>query len=169
MRRYENRKNTYYGKIIVGIVLLAIVLSNSYLLAKYYSSVSGSSGASVAKFDVSIDTSDNVSDSLSFVSGANTADYIVKVTSTSEVATDYSIVLSGVPDGLEVMLDDSGTYVTPINNEIVFSGNDCVNCSFSVNDLHSVHTHILIFNDPINTNNGGISQITISVNIDQKD
>jgi len=169
MRRDDRCININYKKILVSILLLAIVLSNSYLLARYYSSVNGSSDANVAKFDVAIDTSDNISDSLSVVSGNNTADYIVKVTSNSEVATNYSIELTGVPDGLEVMLDDSGNYVTPVNNRIIFSGNDCVNCSFSANDLHSVHTHILIFNDPITTNNSGANQITINVNFDQKD
>ena len=169
MRRYEVPKSYNYVKAIVCILLLAIVLSNSYLLAKYYTGMTGTSGVGVAKFDVAIDTTANVSDTLGVVSGVSTADYIVRVTSTSEVATNYSIVLTDVPDGLEVMLDDSGVYKTPVNHEIVFSGNDCDNCSFSVNDLNSVHTHILVFNDPITTNNGGTNQITISVNVDKKD
>ena len=81
MRRDDRCININYKKILVSILLLAIVLSNSYLLARYYSSVSASSDTSIAKFDVAIDTSDNISDSLSVVSGNNTADYIVKVTS----------------------------------------------------------------------------------------
>ena len=171
MRRYKKSKfkNNNYKKTFICLILLAIILSNSYLLARYSSSINRSSSKGVAKFDVSLDTSDNISDSLSLVSGVTTANYTLKVINSSEVSSGYSIVLSNVPAGLEVMLDNSGTYSTPTNNQIVFSGNNCTNCSFTINDIGSTHTHILTFNDPSNTSNNGAYQINIDVNVEQID
>ena len=167
MRRYRksNFKNINNKKTLICLVFIAILLSNSYLLARYSSSLSGFNSAEVAKFIVSLDTSDNVSDNLSLVSSVTTASYTLKVINTSNVSTAYYISLSNVPDGLEVMLDNSGTYLTPINNVITFNNVG----SFSASDPNNTHTHVLTFNDPITTSNNGIYSIDINVNVEQVD
>ena len=82
-------KNNIINKTSIIIILFVLIIfSNSYLLAKYTSVFSGFSNSSVAKWSVSYDTNDNDGDVLSLISGNSTKDYIIKVTSTSEVSAN---------------------------------------------------------------------------------
>ena len=130
--------------------------------SKYTGVISRSGPTSVAKWDVSIDTTDNASDTLTVVTDSTAASYIVKVVNKSEVSSDYSIVLSNVPTGLEVSLD-SGVSKTPINNEIVFSNAG----SFVASDATNTHRHVLTFNDPNGNSNEGTHNIRIDINLEQ--
>ena len=46
-----------------------VLFSNTFMLSKYVSAIGGTDSKSIAKFDVSIITSDNASDTLSMLSG----------------------------------------------------------------------------------------------------
>ena len=101
---------------------------------------------------------------LSLISGNSTKDYIIKVTSTSEVSANYSIILTNVPSEMEVKID-GGTYRLPINNTISFEN---VN-SFGASDVNTTHTHRLIFNAPIDSNIASSTQVGINVIFNQID
>ena len=158
-------KNNIINKKSIIIILFALIIfSNSYLLAKYTSILNGSSNSSIAKWSVSYDTNDNDGDVLSLISGNSTKDYIIKVTSTSEVSANYSIILTNVPSEMEVKID-GGTYRLPINNTISFEN---VN-SFGASDVNTTHTHRLIFNAPIDSNIASSTQVGINVIFNQID
>ena len=158
-------KNNIINKKSIIIILFALIIfSNSYLLAKYTSILNGSSNSSIAKWSVSYDTNDNDGDVLSLISGNSTKDYIIKVTSTSEVFANYSIILTNVPSEMEVKID-GGTYRLPINNTISFEN---VN-SFGASDVNTTHTHRLIFNAPIDSNIASSTQVGINVMFNQID
>ena len=140
------------------------LLSNTYVIAKYNSSIGISGERSVSIWNVNIDTSDNGSDNLNIVSGNLSASYIIKVSSLSEVSTTYSIILTNVPNGLEVKLDN-GSYQTVVNNTVQFNDVDM----FLVSGNISEYTHVLSFNDPLNTSNSGLSSIDIDVVFNQID
>ena len=158
------KNNIINKKSIIIILFVLIIFSNSYLLAKYTSVFSGFSNSSVAKWSVSYDTNDNDGDVLSLISGNSTKDYIIKVTSTSEVSANYSIILTNVPSEMEVKID-GGTYRLPINNTISFEN---VN-SFGASDVNTTHTHRLIFNAPIDSNIASSTQVGINVIFNQID
>ncbi len=159
MKKIKIRKKT-----IVIIILAIITFSNSYLIAKYTSLLSASNSAGVAKWNVTYDTSDNASNTLNLVSGNVTQNYIIKVTSASEVAANYSIVLSGVPSEMEVKID-GGSYQTPISNRIEFTNAG----SFTGSDIRSTHTHTLTFNAPLESDIVATSNIGININFVQID
>ena len=163
-KRYRLKKKP----VICLLLIITIIVSNSFFLSKYTSSIAGTSRKDVAKFDVSISTSDNASDTLNMLSGTTEATYIVKVTSRSEVTSTYEIVLSNVPNGLQVSLDN-GTYQTPVNSTVTFSGINCSGCSFDLNSNVTEHTHTLKFFDPLSSSNSGTNSINIDVEFSQID
>lgn len=159
MQMFKIRKKT-----IIILILSIITFSSSYLLARYTSSVNGNDYARVAKWDVTYDTSDNGSDTINLISGNQTGEYIIKVTSSSEVAVNYSIVLSNLPDEIEVKVDN-GTYRTPINNIIEFNNAG----SFSGNNINTTYTHTLTFNAPLDSNIVSTANVGIAIKFDQQD
>ena len=160
LRRYRIRRRTK-----ICLIFLLAIISNSYFLARYNSSIQGTDNVSVACWNVNADISNNENDSLSLVSDNTAAEYKIKITSESEVSTKYSIILSNVPNGLEVKLDDDEDYIIVTDNGITF---DNVG-SFKVNDEETEHIHTLTFNDPLKSNNIGDYNINIDVIIEQND
>ena len=164
MKRYKLKK-----KPVICLILFLILISNTFILSKYSSGINAvSPEKKVAKFDVSINTTDNASDTLTMLSGTTEATYIVKVVSRSDISANYSIVLSNVPNGLQVSLDN-GTYQTPVNSTITFAGVNCTGCSFTANDSITEHTHTLKFYDLLNSNNTGNKSVNIDVMFSQVD
>ena len=165
--KYINIKENDYQKIIIcllAIVVIFILISNSYFSAKYKSSVNSSNSVRIAKWSVGSDIEDNLNNNLSIISEYNTPAYVIEVNSRSEVSSVYSIILSDVPDGLQVKLDTK-EYKSADNNMIVFDNAG----SFDVNDETTSRTHTLTFNDPVGTNNTGDKVIKIDVLFEQSD
>ena len=161
---YKKNKRKLNKKRIIIFIIAIITFANSYLIAKYTSSPTGSDTSTVAKWDVTYDTSDNASDTINLISGNGTSNYIIKVTSESEVAASYSIKLSNVPSEMEVKIDN-GTYKTPINNNIEFNNVG----SFSGNNINTTYTHTLTFNAPLESNIASSTNVGISIKFDQED
>lgn len=159
MEKYRISKKT-----IIMIIIAIITFSNSFLIAKYTSSLNGNSLAAIAKWNVTYDTSDNVSDTLNLISGNETKDYIIKVTSTSDVSANYSIVLSNVPSEMEVTFDNRITK-TPVDNTIEFDNIG----SFTGNDMNTTFTHTLTFNAPLESNIADTTDVGININFEQID
>ena len=158
MKRFRIKKRT-----ILSLLFIMCGISSSTVLATYVSSIQGNTTTSIANWNVSIDTTNNAGDTIGVNSGV-AASYLIDVISDSGVAVNYSIVLSNVPDDLEVKLD-SGSYVTPTNNEIIFSG---ASLAFSAGSS-ATHTHTLTFNDPISSANDGSYSVDIDVIFIQAD
>lgn len=162
------KKKIVIKKKFITFLLVYLVLFTSYFsiitLSKYVGTVSESGIVTVAKWEVSTDTTDNTSDTLNMIIGNTQESYILKITSTSEVKATYSIVLSSLPSDVEVKLDN-GTYENPINNTITFSDIGYINANASSNDR--TITHILTFNVPIGSSSINASEINIDVIFNQ--
>ena len=158
------KKYSIKKKPIIILVLILLTFSNSYLLAKYTSSLNGLDSSSIADWNVTYDTSDNPSDILNLISGNVTSDYIIKVTSASEVSAYYSIILSNVTSEMEVKID-GGIYQTPTNNIVEFSNVG----SFTGNNMNTTFTHTLTFSAPLNSNIASTTNVGIDIVFDQID
>lgn len=116
-------------------------------LAKYTSLLNRNGNVSVAKWDVSIAGANNTTLSTMVIGKSSTyQDYTLTVTSLSEVGITYSAVITGVPTGVQIQVDDNTIY-TPTNNTITINNLG----SFSANASNTTHTHKLSFIVPIDT------------------
>ena len=131
-------------------------------LSKYIGKSTGEGNSHIAKWEVSLDTTDNESDTLSIIAGDTTPSYTLKLTSTSETKTIYSIVLSNLPNGLEAKLDE-GVYQESVNNTITFSDIGYINASTEP----ITTTHTLTFNFSADANIVGENEINIDVIFNQ--
>ena len=157
------RRRRFSGVRIACLLLVALTIASSYTIAKYVSSMRGSSANGVAKW--SVDATSNSSSTMNLVFGNDTGSYTLSITSTSEVSAGYSVVLSGVLSGMEAKID-SGSYQTADN-----SGNITFNNvgSFAASDVNSTHTHTVTFNAPLGSNIQSASGIDINVVFVQAD
>ena len=100
--------------ILVLLLICLLTISISVTYAKYSDYFITSIGGSVAKWDVSIEASEDKD--ITLVAGNDTKEYTIKVKSNSEVKAKYSIVVSNLPENVEVKLDareyQSGDVVT---------------------------------------------------------
>ena len=100
--------------ILVLLLICLLTISISVTYAKYSDYFITSIGGSVAKWDVSIEADEDKD--ITLVAGNDTKEYIIKVKSNSEVKAKYSIVVSNLPENVEVKLDErdyeSGDVVT---------------------------------------------------------
>ena len=169
MKKYKVKRKT-----IIALILIMTTFSSSFLLAKYVSSVSGTSNPkNVAKWTVNYLDNENISKSLNLVAGDDDTfsetyippTYIIKLTSTSEVSANYQIVLTNVPSAMQVKIDTK-TYQTPINNTITFEDEDY---QINVNDNEKIKTHTLTFKVPLDSTISSVNNIDIDVIFDQID
>lgn len=159
-------KNNAWKKKYVLLLLLYYVIFTSFFvintLSKYTGDVQGDGDIGVAKWDVSLDTTSSNS-TLNLVAGNTSQTYILSLTSTSEVAVDYSIKLTGVSSQVEVSVD-GGTAMSPTAGEIIFTNVG----SFDANDTTSTKSHSLTFSAPLGSSNVSNNQIDIDVIFTQK-
>lgn len=136
-------------KYIVFLCLYAlsfILYSSVTSFAKYASVVTQNGSVSVAKWDVSLSGEENeILPTITIGDDSTYQDYDLTVTSNSEVAINYSVVISNVPSGLRVIVGED-TY-GPSNNKIIIDNIG----HFSALDNHSTHVHRLTFIVPIDS------------------
>ena len=153
-------------KNISTFLFIYLIFIASYFsiltFSKYIGKSTGNGTTTIAKWEVSLDTSDNTSDTLNIVNGNTIQNYILKIISTSDVKAQYSIVLSNLPNQLEVKLDN-GNYQIPTNNTITFTNVGYINA----NAQNRTATHTLTFNVPLNANTIEASEINIDVIFNQ--
>ena len=119
------------NKKILGIILIVVlgVFAVSIFvvprtLAIFRSSTTGTGTIQLASWNVSLNQT-NINNSLNLVSGVTNQTYTLRVNSTSEVDVEYKVILSNVPDGVEVALvvpNQEKTFVAPDeNHKITFN------------------------------------------------
>ena len=132
------KKRKMKKKFVVFFSLYIVILSSYFFIrtfSKYSTSVNKLGSITVAKWDVSanIPTSD-----INLIAGNNIENYTLTVTSESEVATDYSIIISNLPDNIQVALDDDN-YIDAVNGQVEFNSAG----GFNANAANSSDTHVL--------------------------
>lgn len=160
-------KNAFtYTRFASFLLICVIILTISYSFgssARYTSDIAGDSNTSVAKWNVAV-TPVTQTNTFSAIAG-NTVpiDYTVRVTSTSQVSSMYSIVVTNIPSGVKVAIDD-GTEQTPTNNTVTFSNVG----TFNIGDANNYRDHKLTFSVPIESNAVNNNNINIQVVFSQK-
>ena len=130
--------------------------------SKYKSDTSGTSSATVAKWDVSVIPLTEGS-TFNIIAGNTTLDYSVTVTNNSQVSCNYAIIVSNIPNDIKVSLDD-GTQQSPSGNTVTFTNAG----SFIIGDSTQERTHKLSFSAPVESNANN-NQINIQVGFTQLD
>lgn len=156
-----NKNPRIKKKLSLFLLIYFIIFTSCFsiiTLSKYVGTSKGDGNTPIAKWEVSVDTSDNASDTLNIIIGKDTKSYKLKIISTSETKAMYSIELSDLPKGLEVSLDD-GAFQTVIDNKIVFENVGYINA----NAVENTVEHTLNFKAPINSELLEENQININV------
>ncbi len=123
--------------IFVYLIFVTLYFSAN-TLAKYTGTVSGTGQTQIAKWDVSAVSNSN--STMNIIAGNDTATYEITVTSTSEVGCTYSIVLSNVPTGVKVKLDNESPVTVGADKIVTFN-----NCGrFYANNPGVVKVHTLV-------------------------
>lgn len=145
------------NKKFIGLYALVFVLYLTIItVARYTGKITSTGISSVAKWEVSL--AGDASETLDTITIGNVnQEYILSVTSTSDVATDYKLLLADVPDELIIEID--GVEYTPTNNEITIDPFG----HFNANDNNSTHNHSLIFKVPIDSDE--IDNETINIDV----
>ena len=145
--------------LFMFIYFVFFTLSLSLMtLSKFHTTVSNNSEEiAIAKWEVSLDESES-SDTLNIVNGNATQNYIVKLTSNSDVGAYYSIILTNVPNNVRVSLD-GGTATAPTSNSIAFEDVGLIN----VTDTQKTKQHTLTFSASVGSGSINNNQIGIDV------
>ena len=158
---YRDHRTRIKKLYFTVFLFLFLVVPRYYTYSRYNDSKGANGKIGIALWDVSIDTTIS-SDTMNVVSGNGTQSYSFKVESQSEVATQYTIEISNIPNDIEVSLD-GGSYQTPYNNKVVFANAG----SFAVNQANAENTHTLTIRAPIDTSSASVSQASIQVKFSQ--
>ena len=119
---------------------------NTVTFGRYKNGVSGFGLISLARWNVSIDTSNNEGDTLELIAGNDVPAYNLSVISNSDVSLRYDIVITGVPSGVEVVFDGLTNY---ISDEGLITISDAG--AFLASDLVHEHNHTLEFSAPLSS------------------
>ena len=107
-------------RLVISIAIVAfIIIPLSFAI---YKKSSGSNGEiTLATWSVSM-TDSGGDNHLSVTPDPNgvTADYVINVTSQSQVDIVYSVVVDNLPSGVSVAID-GGSFETAVNNKVTFS------------------------------------------------
>ena len=152
-----HNKNTEL--IILVYLLLAFCIPSS--LGIYKRNASTSTSIVAAEWNVSLNQT-GVNNTLSIVNNGSTGTYTLKVVSDSEVDMEYAIIISNIPSGVDVKLDDEVNYRVPTNGTVTIDPAGTINYTGSSEEV----THTLTFR----ANNGAsvVSNQTITIDVDFK-
>ena len=133
-------------KIIIIILLPILMLLTLYALQTFgLLRNNGSATGSLPAAQWSVSRSQSAStDSIELIPNTSTDTYNLTVTSSSEVDVKYTVIVSNLPAGVEVQLDD-GTFQTPSNGTIRLTKSGGVTGTINYNDDPKTKNHTLTF------------------------
>ena len=123
---------------LIFVVMIFAIVATTFAIFRGSSSATGSIRA--ATWSISRSQSES-GDSLEIVPELSTDVYNLTVTSGSEVDVTYTIIISNLPSGVEVALDN-GTYQTPTSGTVRISNAQTV---INYNDAVKTKNHTLTF------------------------
>lgn len=146
-------------KSIILVVTILLVFCAIQTFAIFRKIASGTGTLDAATWSVTRSQSQS-GDSIDIMPGLTTDDYTLTVQSNSEVDVIYSIIISNLPTGVEVDLDNSGNYRTPTSGTITIDPAGTIN----YNDAQKTKIHTLTFR----ATSGAQLVTDQSINIDVK-
>ena len=162
------KKRKLKKKFVVFFSLYFILLFSFFSIisfSKFLRNFEKTGSISVAKWNVFLGGDSNAT--LDIITGNTTEDmnlqsYTLNVNSISEVASSYSIIITNVPDNLQVSFDD-GELINEENNTILINNAG----SFTANDANSMHSHKITFIAPDDVDDIEDHEIKIDVIFNQ--
>ena len=154
----------YSGFAIFLLLCLALftIAQINDAKSKYKSNAGGDSNATIAEWVVALNPVTEGTD-FNLITGNTDVDYTIKVKSTSQVSCRYTIIISNIPNDINVCLDNVNEK-SPTGNRVVFSNVG----SFILGDGIEEKEHKLSFSAPIDSNANN-NQINIQVVFTQID
>lgn len=161
------KKDVYRKRLFIFLFVYFALFSSYYMtdtFTKCVGSLNKNGTASVAKWEVLVGSEN--AETFNIITGNTTENlsdqtYSFNITSNSDVAVDYSIILSNVPTGIQVVFDNVTYYE---NNNVVTINNAG---SFNASDLNNTHTHSFTFIAPVGTEIVKNNDVTIDVDFEQ--
>ncbi len=154
------KKRVAINIIVLVFITMLLVSSSSYAI--YTGSAEVTGNVVSAEWNVSLNQA-NVENYLSVIPNGRTDTYTLNIVSNSGVDVIYSIVISNLPTGISVKLDDNENFTEQSNNSIIFS--DAGTILYS--GLESTKTHTLTFKAASGTQVVNEEQINIDVIVRQ--
>lgn len=151
--------NKQFQIVVMLYLLLVFCIPSSLGIYKKTTVTSGSLTA--AKWDVSLNQNGISGNVTATIGNANGASYTLKLVNGSEVDVTYSITISNIPSGVDVMIN-GGSYLTPQNGTVTISNAGTINYSSSPVEV----TRTLTFR----ANNGAstINNQPVTIDVDFK-
>ncbi len=104
----------YIHFLLIYFVIFSFnIIVNTY--SKYNNNLLINKSIAIAKWNIEASLPN---ETLDLVSGSNIEDYIINISYKSEVASNYIIKLTNVPDEIEVSLNNN-SYISSNNNQII--------------------------------------------------
>lgn len=126
---------------IILFIFLTMFLVSSYSYAIYNGNGHLSGNVASAEWNVTLNQT-GIDNHLNVVANGGTTTYNLRIVSNSSVDVVYSIVLSNLPAGVSVKLDDAANFTEQsISNEIVFPNAGTI----IYNGQPRTNTHTLTF------------------------
>ena len=163
-KRALRRKITDF-LIIYFLVFTLNFTANTF--SKYVGRIDGNGSMNVAKWDVDVDNEISTK-SISLVSGNTSQEYSFDVSSNSEIATNYNVILTNVPNDVKVSIDGH-ELKTPNNNKVEFPNAGSFNAKDLSNTNSNIHTHTLRFETTIDTEIQNNTNINLSIIFEQEE
>ena len=158
MEKKDKKKIIYKIACVLFVLYLFFLASYvPYSYAKYKASTSGTTEIALASWSVSIAGGNN---SITVTSGGATTDITLTTTNNSEVDVTYSLILSNVPSGVSVKVDN-GTYYAEQNNSITIP-------NIGTLAVNGTNTHTLTFKADLDATEVENQQIGVDVEFKQK-
>ena len=145
--------------VIISLLLVFFVSSSFAIFKK---SVPTNNRLTLASWNVHLNQT-GVNNSLVVANGLQEASYLLHVYNESQVDVRYSIVISNIPDGVEVAIDDDNNYQAPQNG--TYSVADVGTILYS--DLDHTNTHTIYFRAASNATPVNAQTVNIDVIIKQ--
>ena len=160
----RRRKRKFFLFLLIYLFFVTTYVSlNTF--SKYASTAnSGTTTQGVAKWDVSLDTSSS-GNTINLINGnsSSSQDYLLTVTSQSEVGVNCDLNITNVPNGLKLTID--GTYEYTASNTEINVSNFCL---FNANDANDTQNFVLTFTAPLELAAEQNRQIDINVTCIQR-
>ena len=149
------------NKILIIIFALFCVFSIPYSLGLLKSNGNSLAALNTALWSVSVNSNSN--STINLMPNAGTAQFTIVVTSNSEVDTEYSIIVSNIPSGVDVKLDN-GNFESPASNSdtVTFSNVGTI----IYGDSNNEKTHVLTFR--ANADAVIVSNQTVNIDVEFK-
>ena len=127
----------YYKLVVILFASIFLLISASYAIYKY--GVNGISSVGLAEWSVSLDQN-GIDNNLTVVPGIADATYTLKVKNSSQVDVKYDVVVSNLPAGIGVSIDNDN------NENFVYESDGTVTITnvgtilYNAGDETNVHT-----------------------------